>query len=289
MDPFSCLDLQHAAFDAIESKASDIKNETKHNDNAIHTHIQDFDAITQGLQRGTLMILGGSTGMGKSAFSLGLAHRISTQDSIPVLYGTFASRPIDSYYKLLAFLSGINLQQLRAHRMWDHEWHLFGETSRVLSDSLIFFFGENCSSLKEIGSYCVAVKQQTSIAPGVLFLDYLQLLPFLPSWHDKDIENVLRRLKVFAVQYDLCIVLLCQSAPNSELRNSRKPYLNDLPAVVAMQAFADIIAVMHRDEFWHNELSTGTRKPELVFYKNMDNPLGSISLADDLFVRPTRV
>jgi len=289
MDPFSCLDLQHAAFDAIESKASDIKNETKHNDNAIHTHIQDFDAITQGLQRGTLMILGGSTGMGKSAFSLGLAHRISTQDSIPVLYGTFASRPIDSYYKLLAFLSGINLQQLRAHRMWDHEWHLFGETSRVLSDSLIFFFGENCSSLKEIGSYCEAVKQQTSIAPGVLFLDYLQVLPFLPSWHDKDIENVLRRLKFFAVQYDLCIVLLCQSAPNSELRNSRKPYLNDLPAVVAMQAFADIIAVMHRDEFWHNELSTGTRKPELVFYKNMDNPLGSISLADDLFVRPTRV
>jgi len=289
MDPFSCLDLQHAAFDAIESQSSVIKNETQHNDNAIHTHIQDFDAITQGLQRGTLMILGGSTGMGKSAFSLGLAHRISTQDSIPVLYGTFASRPIDSYYKLLAFLSGINLQQLRAHRMWDHEWHLFGETSRVLSDSLIFFFGENCSSLKEIGSYCVAVKQQTSIAPGVLFLDYLQLLPFLPSWHDKDIENVLRRLKVFAVQYDLCIVLLCQSAPNSELRNSRKPYLNDLPAVVAMQAFADIIAVMHRDEFWHNELSTGTRKPELVFYKNMDNPLGSISLADDLFVRPTRV
>jgi len=289
MDPFSCLDLQHAAFDAIESRASDITIKTQRNDNAIHTHIQDFDAITQGLQRGTLMILGGSTGMGKSAFSLGLAHRISTQDSIPVLYGTFASRPIDSYYKLLAFLSGINLQQLRAHRMWDHEWHLFGETSRVLSDSLIFFFGENCSSLKEIGSYCVAVKQQTSIAPGVLFLDYLQLLPFLPSWHDKDIENVLRRLKVFAVQYDLCIVLLCQSAPNSELRNSRKPYLNDLPAVVAMQAFADIIAVMHRDEFWHNELSTGTRKPELVFYKNMDNPLGSISLADDLFVRPTRV
>jgi len=289
MDPFSCLDLQHAAFDAIESQSSVIKNETQHNDNAIHTHIQDFDAITQGLQRGTLMILGGSTGMGKSAFSLGLAHRISTQDSIPVLYGTFASRPIDSYYKLLAFLSGINLQQLRAHRMWDHEWHLFGETSRVLSDSLIFFFGENCSSLKEIGSYCEAVKQQTSIAPGVLFLDYLQVLPFLPSWHDKDIENVLRRLKFFAVQYDLCIVLLCQSAPNSELRNSRKPYLNDLPAVVAMQAFADIIAVMHRDEFWHNELSTGTRKPELVFYKNMDNPLGSISLADDLFVRPTRV
>jgi len=289
MDPFSCLDLQRAAFDAIESQASDITIKNQHNENAIHTHIQDFDAITQGLQRGTLMILGGSTGMGKSAFSLGLAHGISTQDLIPVLYGTFASRPIDSYYKLLAFLSGIDLQQLRAHRMWDHEWHLFGETSRILSDSPIFFFGKNCSSLKEIGSYCEAVKQQTSIAPGVLFLDYLQLLPFLPSWHDNDIENVLRSLKIFAEQYDVCIVLLCQSAPNSELRNSRMPYLNDLPAVGAMQAFADIIAVMHRDEFWHNELSAETRKPELIFYKNLNNPLGFISLADNLFVRSTRV
>jgi len=289
MDPFSCLDLQHAAFDAIELQASDITIKNQHNDNAILTHIQDFDAITQGLQRGTLMILGGSTGMGKSAFSLGLAHRISTQDSIPVLYGTFASRPIDSYYKLLAFLSGIDLQQLRAHRMWEHEWHLFGETSRVLSDSPIFFFGKDCSSLKEIGCYCEAVKQQTSIPPGVLFLDYLQLLTFLPSWHDRDIENLLRSLKIFAVQHDLCIVLLCQSAPNSELRNTRKPYLNDLPAVVAMQAFADIIALMHRDEFWHNELSTETREPELIFYKNMDNPLGFISLRDDLFVNSARV
>jgi len=233
--------------------------------------------------------LGGSTGMGKSAFSLGLAHRISTQDSIPVLYGTFASRPIDSYYKLLAFLSGIDLQRLRAHRMWDHEWHLFGETSRVLSESPIFFFDKNCSSLKEIGSYCEAVKQQSSVAPGVLFLDYLQLLPFLPSWHDNDIENVLRSLKIFAEQYDICIVLLCQSAPNSELRNSRKPYLNDLPAVVAMQAYADIIAVMHRDEFWHNEHSAETRKPELIFYKNLNNPLGFISLRDDFFVKSTRL
>jgi len=289
MYPLSCLDLQHAAFDAIESQASDITIKTRHSDNAIHTHIQDFDAITQGLQRGTLMILGGSTGMGKSAFSLGLAHRISTQDSIPVLYGTFASRPIDSYYKLLAFLSGIDLQQLRARRMWDHEWHLFGETSRLLSNSPIFFFGKNCSSLKDIGSYCEAVKQQTSIAPGVLFLDYLQLLPFLPSWRDRDIEIVLRSLKAFAAQYDLCIILLCQSAPNSELRNTRKPYLNDLPAVVAMQAFADIIALIHRDEFWHNELSTETREPELIFYKNMDNPLGFISLRDNLFVKSTRV
>ena len=70
--------LLTTTFDQIESRAmgSSISG--------IPTNFYDFNAMTQGLQRGDLIVIGGRPAMGKTSFSLQMAKNIAQIHSLPV-------------------------------------------------------------------------------------------------------------------------------------------------------------------------------------------------------------
>ena len=66
-------------FDGIERRSHASGAFPDLSDRRIPTHFPEIDAITQGLQRGSLVVLAGSTGMGKTTLALNLARNITLQ------------------------------------------------------------------------------------------------------------------------------------------------------------------------------------------------------------------
>jgi len=241
----------------------------------ILTHLWDLDAMTQGLRRGSLVILAGSTGMGKTTFALNLAYNISAYSKVPVVYGGYDSPPQELIYKLLASQSEIESGRIKSSRLTETEWPVLGEAISAVRDLPLFFFDRACSSLQEICSYLLEVEKQAGKPAGVLILDQLQLLPLTKSGSQKDIEELIVDLRCLAGNQQICVILLAQANPSAELRHGHLPHLNDLPAISAMQAWAEVIAFLHRDEFWNPD-STKRGEAQLIIAKNRDNPVGTI-------------
>jgi len=241
----------------------------------ILTHLWDLDAMTQGLRRGSLVILAGSTGMGKTTFALNLAYNISAYSKVPVVYGGYDSPPQELIYKLLASQSEIESGRIKSSRLTETEWPVLGEAISAVRDLPLFFFDRACSSLQEICSYLLEVEQQAGKPAGVLVLDQLQLLPLIKSGSEEDIEQLIVELRCLAEDQQICVILLAQANLSAELRNGHLPHLNDLPAINAMQAWAEVIAFLHRDEYWSPD-SPMRGEAELIIAKNRDNPVGTI-------------
>ena len=271
-------ELAAELFDQLEQRSHSSSADPHLPERRIATHFCDIDAVTQGLKRGSLVVLAGSTAMGKTALALNLARTISLQSQTPVLYGAYDSSPQDLMPRLLASLCGVESGRIQAPRLMQSEWPQLGEAMATIGAAPLFFFDQATCSLEAIRQRCYELQAKDCGAPGVLILDHLQLLPPLVPGDDQDLAPLLQALRQLAIELDLCLILLCQIPPHAELRDSQRPLLNDVPCMAAMQTYAHVIALLHREEYWNPD-SAACGQAELIFCKNSDNPVGTVRLA----------
>lgn len=273
----SSAGLAAELFDGLEKRSHASGDLPTLLDRRIPTHFSEIDAITQGLRRGSLVVLAGSTGMGKTTLALNLARNISLQSQTTVLYGAYDSPAQELMPRLLASMCGMESGRIRGPRLSENEWPLLGEAIAEISSASLFFMDGCAFSPDAIRQRCAELEDQSCGAPRVLILDHLQLLPQFHPGNDQDLHPLLQELRSLAVELDLCLILLCQVPPHAELRHDHRPLLNDLPCVAAMQAYAHVIAFLHRDEYWNAD-SAERGQAELIFLKNTDNPVGTVRL-----------
>lgn len=273
----SIAELTMQLFESIEQRSHASEGSPDRSDRRVPTHFAEIDAITQGLQRGSLLVLAGSTGMGKTTLALNLARNISLQSQTTVLYGAYDSPAQELMPSLLASMCGIESGRIRGPRLTESEWPQLGEAIATIRKAPLFFMDRCASSLEAIRQRCAELQDQSCGGPGVLILDHLQLLPQLQPDHDQGITTLLQELRQLAVELNFCLVLLCQISPHAELRDDHRPLLNDLPCVAAMQTYAHVIALLHRYEYWNSD-SAERDQAELIFFKNADNPVGTVRL-----------
>jgi len=277
-EPQSSADLVAGLLDGIEQCAAGGDHPCPPMGNRIPTHLGDIDALTQGLQRGSLVVFAGSTGMGKTALALNLARNISLHGQIPVLYGAYDSAPESLMLRLLASMCGVESGRIGAARLSQSEWPELGEAIAAIGAAPLFFMEPAANTATAIRQRCEELKGQACGAPGVVILDQLQRLPELRPGQTSGLAPLLQELRQLAAELKVCLILLTQTPPGPELRDDHRPLLNDLPDVEAMQAYAHVIALLHREEFWDPE--TPMRgEAELVFCKNADNPVGTLRFA----------
>ena len=77
------------------------------------------------------------------------------------------------------------------------------------------------------------------------------------------------------MELNLCLILWCQMPPYAEPRDNHRPLRKDLPCVAAMQTYVHVIAFLHRDEHWNPD-SAVPGQAEMIFFKNADNPVGTV-------------
>ena len=175
-------------------------------------------------------------------------------------------------------------QKMRTGRLSERDWTNFAMAAGVLNDLPLYFVGGAKISVNEVKAIARRLKNV-----DVVFIDYLQLLE--PGNHKlisavERLEDISRSLKMMAMDLDIPVVALCQLNRNAAVGKSHKPQMAELKGSGAIEQDADIILMLHREDYYEKEDGTSwspysdvPNYAEIIVEKNRHGPTGVITVA----------
>ena len=265
-------DILTTTFDEIESRSLGTSVA------GIPVNFYDFDAMTQGLQRGSLIVLAGRPAMGKTSMSFNLARNVATLHDLPVCVFSLEMSKEQVTYRLISSEVGVEVGRLRTGRLQQDEWPYLGEGINTLGKTPIFICDKTNITVKEIFKRCEKVKQQAGKELGLVLVDYVQLLDGPDHLtRDEELSKIVIQLKDMARKLDVPVLVLSQLDRNLELRNNKRPMLSDLRETQSLETHADLVVMMYRDEYYNPE-TEDRGIAELITCKHRNGPVGTVKL-----------
>ena len=239
----------------------------------------DLDAMTQGLQRGSLIVVAGRPSMGKTSFAMNLAQNVAKRNKLPVCYFSLEQSREQMSYRFLSMGLGIESGRLRTGRLQQNEWGLLAKEKEDLAEVPIFICDKGSIKVKEILSKSKKIKENVGLGElGLVIVDYIQMMdgPNKES-RDKELSKIVLDLKEMAKALDVPVVLMSQLSRDIEKRENCRPMLCDLRETQGLEAHADVVIMLYRDEYYHPE--TEERGiAELIVTKHRNGPVGTVKL-----------
>jgi len=239
----------------------------------------DLDAMTQGLQRGSLVVIAGRPSMGKTSFAMNIAQNVAKTNQLPVCYFSLEQSREQMSYRFLSMGLGIESGRLRTGRIQQDEWDLIGKEIEDIAEVPIFICDKGSIKVKEILSKSRKVKEKVGLGKlGLVIVDYIQMMdgPNKES-RDKELSKIVLDLKEMAKALDVPVVLMSQVSRDVERRENKRPMLRDLRETESLESHADAVIMLYRDEYYHPE--TEERGiAELIVTKHRNGPVGTVKL-----------
>ena len=244
----------------------------------IPVNFYDFDALTQGLQRGNLIVLGGRPAMGKTSLALNMAKNVAQIHNLPVcVFGLEMSKE-QLTYRLISSEVGIETSRLRTGRLQEDEWPDLGMGIESLGELPIFITDKSNITVDEMISKCQGIKEQHNSELGLVVIDYLQLMDGpLSESRDEELSKVVVQLKEMAKVLQVPVIVLSQLNRAIEHRQNKRPMLSDIRETQSLESHADVVTMIYRDEYYNPE-TEDRGITELITCKHRNGPVGTVKL-----------
>ncbi len=230
----------------------------------IETGYHDLDRLTNGLQRGDLIILAARPSMGKTAFALNLALNAAERPKNTGAIALFSlEMPAEQYMRrILSAKSRVEGNKLRSGHLRNDEVNKLSEGANALSALKIFIDDSAVVKIPEIFSKCRKLKSEHEL--DMIVIDYLQLISGSSKSKDnrqQEISEISRSLKALARELEVPVIALSQLSRGVEQRADKRPMMSDLRESGAIEQDADIVMFLYRDDYYDRENDV---KPDLV-------------------------
>jgi replicative DNA helicase len=249
----------------------------------IPTGFKDLDNILAGLQRSDLFILAARPSMGKTAFSLGLAHSIALKAQEPVLIFSLEMSKEQLVDRMLATESGVDAWALRTGNLNDSDFEKIGHAMGALSEAQIFIDDSPGITVSDLRT---KARRESHIRPlGLIIVDYLQLMSggsrFAgQSNRVQEISEISRGLKGIARELNVPLIALSQLSRSVESRTPQIPQLQDLRESGSIEQDADVVAFLYREDYYNPD-SERKNIMDVFIRKHRNGPTGAVELYFD--------
>ena len=222
----------------------------------IPTGFNYLDNILTGLGRSDLIILAARPGMGKTSFALNIATRVAMQQKVPVAIFSLEMTCEQLTDRILSSTAGIDSQAFRTGRLNNSDWNDFANATSLLYNVPIYMDDSSGISVPEIKAKIRQINQDPKRDKiGLVIIDYLQLMTGgtqdSKGNREQEVAFISRTLKAIAKELNVPIIALSQLSRATELRGgSKRPQLSDLRESGAIEQDADIVAFIHRPEYY---------------------------------------
>lgn len=245
----------------------------------LDTSFDELNNKTQGLQKGSLVILAARPSMGKTAFALNIAQSV-LQQNLPVVIFSMEMSAEDIMMRMLSAWGGINQGNLRSGQMNADEWARFNIGASHLVHSKLYIDDRNNLPPSEIRSVCRKIAKNYDTGLGLVVVDYLQLMKVAGMENNRinEIGEISRSLKALAREMNCPVMALSQLSRGPEQRPNKRPIMSDLRESGAIEQDADLVMFIYRDEYY-NENSKHKGLAEIIIGKNRNGPTGKLRLS----------
>lgn len=214
--------------------------------------IEPIDQKYGGFDRTDLIVIAGSPGMGKTELAVFISNNIGKKKGVGLFFSLEMS-DTQMVERHIGDRSTLSITKLRNPLEMTDEDHarMNMAVSELLDQNNYVMTGS--FSVDEIISH--AVRMATG-DEGLSFLsiDYLQLVKKMKAErNDIAIGDITRKLKLFALEYKVPVILLSQLNRSSAVRQDKRPVIQDLKESSSIEQDADVIIFPFREEVVNKE------------------------------------
>ncbi len=278
------FDITQKKFHAASSKINEILKETFSRIENLHdrqnrltglsTGYYDLDDLTCGLQASELIIVAARPSMGKTSLALNILEHAGVIDKKSVVLFSLEMSAQQVAQNMLCSHARIDAHKLRKGFLEDSQWSNLSYGLGSLSEAPIFIDDTPGLSVLEVRAKARRLKAQYDIQ--LVVVDYLQLMESSRAENrQQEISIISRGLKSLARELSIPVIAVSQLNRSVETREGHKPRMSDLRESGSIEQDADVIVLLHRDNYYDVEKDNTA---ELIIAKQRNGPTGVVKL-----------
>jgi replicative DNA helicase len=224
-------------------------------------------------KNGSLIILAGRPGMGKTTLALNIARNMACfNDASGVIFSLEMTKDqlVD---KFIASESGVDSRNIDQNKVHDLDIVPLQEASIRLGNTKVFL--DDFSSLTPMILRSKATNLKLKHDIKFIIVDYLQLMQDdnrKGKSREQEVSEISRSLKLIAKDLQIPLIALSQLSRSCESRTNKRPMLSDLRESGSIEQDADVVMFVYRPEYYNEMFDANgnslTNKAEVIFAKN---------------------
>lgn len=264
----------------------------------VSTGFDDLDEKTSGLQQGEMTIIAARPSMGKTALALNLTEHIALSGNrykdpanpmCPVAFFSLEMSQQSVSQRLLSAHSGVDSHRLRTRRLNDGDFTRLLDSCGILSAAPIYIDDTPGLTVMQLRAKARRLVKQQQVQ--CIVVDYLQLMTAPEAAREgrqQEVSTISRQIKAIARELKLPVICLAQLNRAAEQREGHRPRMADLRESGSIEQDADVIALLHREEYYHIQTPAWKEEnpdkvglAELIIAKQRNGPTGTVKMSWD--------
>lgn len=252
------------------------------NNKGIPTGFAALDKLTNGFQRGDLILVAARPSVGKTSLAMNLINNAALLGKCKCAVFSLEMPKEQIAQRTLCSISGVSMEKALSGKLNQNDWKALWEGNKKLGEAKIYVDDSSMNTQVEILSKCRRLKREQG-GLDLVMIDYLQLMNSAKKGKDvnrqQEISDITRNLKIAAKELQVPIILLSQLSRDIEKREGHKPVLSDLRESGAIEQDADIVMFIHNpSKYGDVEEEAGPNICELIVAKHRNGALGTIKI-----------
>jgi replicative DNA helicase len=268
-------DMLQPALDGIEAAGRPDSN------TGIAAGFIDLDRLTNGFQPGQLIVVAGRPGLGKSTAALDFVRHAAIRGGHPAAVFSLEMSKVEIVTRLLSAEARVPLHLLRSGNLAEDDWVRMARRMGEIADAPLFVDDTANMTLPEIRAGALKLKAKHGLR--LIVVDYLQLMssPKKTESRQQEVSELCRGLKLLAKEAECPVVAVSQLNRGPEQRQDKRPLLSDLRESGSIEQDADIVILLHREDYYDKE-SPRAGEADFIVAKHRNGPTDTVTVAAQL-------
>jgi len=238
--------------------------------------LETLDRKTSGLNAGELWVLAARPGIGKSALALNVALAAAKSGKASSLIHSLEMQRVELGLRAICGEAQVPLERIRGGRLSQVDMDQFTQGAAKVHNLPIWWDDDASVTILDLRAKARRIKQLDPKL-GLIVVDYIQLARPTGKQTQRHLEvaEVTRGLKELAKELGVAILALSQLSRDVEKAN-RRPKPSDLRESGSIEADADAIVFIHRDDDSPPQGPGGALGCELIIAKQRNGDRGVV-------------
>ena len=247
----------------------------------VPTGFSDLDRLLNGLHPGQLIVVAGRPGLGKSTAGMDFVRNAAIRHNMASAIFSLEMSKVEIVTRLLSAEARVPMHVLRSGQLSDDDWTKLARRMGEISEAPIFVDDTPNMNLMEIRAKARRLKQRHDLK--LIVVDYLQLMtsPKRVESRQQEVADLSRGLKLLAKEVECPVIAVSQLNRGPEQRTDKRPQLSDLRESGSIEQDADVVILLHRDDYYDKE-SPRAGEADFIVAKHRNGPTDTITVAAQL-------